>query len=590
MSLRPYQLDAVNAVIQHLRKATDPIMVEAATGAGKSHMIAEIARSIFAMTGKRVLCTAPSAELVTQNHAKFVATGNKASVFSASAGSKSLRHPVVFGSPLTVKNRISAFKHDYAMVLIDECDLITPTVQAIIEAMREGNPNLRVVGFTATPYRLGSGYIYREGPDGRRHGEDAAKDPYFTKCVYRITAPELIEMGFLTPIKVGSINADTYDTHSLTPNKLGKFNSADVDRAYHGHGRKTALIVGDIVRQARGRNAVLIYAATIQHAQEVMASLPPELSEIVTGTTKGRDKILQRVKDGKTKYVVNVGVLTVGVDLPIVDTIAVLRKTESARLLQQILGRGIRLYDGKAECLYLDYTSNMEDHFPDGDVFNPEVRATHGGGAGRPCKAECPDCGYENEFSYHKERLDYAHDKAGYALDVFGSLIQPPLPVHHGRRCFGFVDSRTRCGYRWAGKDCPACTETNDIAARYCYACKAEIVDPNEKLLADFKAHKKDPYAIQTDEVISVTFKPTVSRAGNEVTRADWVTPYRQFSTWHIPNSKHPNQKKDWDKFTEATNGAVDKPETVTYHKDRESGFFRIIGYGREPDKLAEAA
>src|SRR6478752_6036246 len=109
-TLRPYQSEAVDAIISHVKTSIMPAMVEAPTGAGKSVIIAEVARIIFEMTGKRVLVTAPTAELVIQNRAKFLATGHPASMYSASAGQKSMRHPVVFGTPLTIKGNISAFK------------------------------------------------------------------------------------------------------------------------------------------------------------------------------------------------------------------------------------------------------------------------------------------------------------------------------------------------------------------------------------------------------------------------------------------------------------------------------------------------
>ncbi len=585
--LRPYQRDAVDTALNHLRRSIAPIMMEAATGAGKSLIIAEIARIIHEMTGKRILCTAPSAELVVQNREKYLATGNPASMFSASAGAKSLRHPVVFGSPLTIKNRISAFKQNYAMVVIDECDLITPTVKAIIEAMRDGNPNLRVFGLTATPYRLGSGYIFAEWPDGRCNGEDTAREPYFTKCVYQIGARELIEQGYLTPPVIGQINASGYDTHGLVPNNQGKFDSAEVDRAYHGHGRKTAAIVGDIVAQSQGRRGVLIYAATVQHAREVLASLPPELSDIITAETKNRKAILDRLRAQKLKYVVNVGVLTVGLDIPHIDVIAVLRKTESVRLLQQIVGRGLRLFQDKLDCLYLDYTSNMEDHCPDGDLFAPIVKAKGAAVKGDGIEVECPDCGYANQFSVHKDRADYTFDNHGYALDVFGQRIIPDLPVHYGRRCLGLVrigDSHGRCGYRWAGKECPQCREVNDIAARYCYVCKAEIVDPNEKLVSEFKALKRDPTQPQTDIVVSVNFREGVSQRGNKTVRADWQTPWRSFSTWHQPEAKHSTGMRDWDAFAKATAGGSISPSTISYRKDLASGFYKILSFNREID------
>ena len=118
--LRGYQQAASDAAFDWVRRSIEPCLIEAATGAGKSHIIADFANRINAMTGKRILCLAPSAELVTANREKFLATGNPASMFSASAGAKCLRHPVVFGSPLTVKNRISRFQDGYAAVVLDE--------------------------------------------------------------------------------------------------------------------------------------------------------------------------------------------------------------------------------------------------------------------------------------------------------------------------------------------------------------------------------------------------------------------------------------------------------------------------------------
>lgn len=610
--LRWYQDDAVKAAIDAVRRSVEPIMIEAATGAGKSLLVAEIARIIFEMTNKRILCIAPSAELVEQNREKFLATGNPASMFSASAGAKDLRHPVVFGSPLTVKGRISVFKRNFAMVIVDECDLLTPTLIEIINAMREGNPNLRVVGMTATPYRLGQGYIFREWPDGEINGEDVSRDPFFSRSVYSIDARTLIGEGYLTEPILGAINAGGYETAHLKPNAMGKFNPLQMDQAYHGHGRKTAAIVGDIVAQSRGKAGVLIYAATIQHAEEVMASLPPELSAIVTAKSKDRKETIKKLRARKVKYIVNVGALTVGLDVPHVDVIAVLRKSESVRLLQQIIGRGIRpVYaedmpldtveqrlaaiaaGPKPYCLYLDYTSNPDDHFPDGDLFAPRVKAKKAGGGGDGVECECPDCGYANQFTVKDDCSEYKLDAAGYCLDVFGERIETaygPMPGHYGRRCFGMVavgkGEYSRCGYRWAGKPCPACREPNDIAARYCYVCKAEIVDVEKNLIAEFKAMKRDPGQPQTDEVLSVEYVPSVSQRGNRMIKALWKTPYRQFQTYHLPEATHSKGMRDWDLFERYTNGGNVTPETISYRKDRESGMYVVLGYGLPADTM----
>jgi DNA repair protein RadD len=163
-----------------------------------------------------------------------------------------------------------------------------------------------------------------------------------------VGARDLIEQGFLTEPVIGGTMAEGYDTHGLTPNAQGKFDAADVDRAYHGHGRKTAAIVADVVRQAQDRQGVMFFAATVRHAQEIMASLPPELSVMVTGETgkSERDSLIRRFKAKAIKYLVNVSVLTTGFDAPHVDLIAILRKTESVGLLQQIIGRGLRICPG----------------------------------------------------------------------------------------------------------------------------------------------------------------------------------------------------------------------------------------------------
>lgn len=592
MTLRPYQQDASDAAVEWMRRSVEPACIEAVTAAGKSHVIADMALRIHDMTGKRILCLAPSAELVIQNREKLIATGTPASMFSASAGVKDLRHPIVFGSPLTVKNRISRFQDGYAMVVLDECHLIAPTVRNIIEEMRAGNPNLRVIGLTATPYRLGSGYIFRQWPDGTVNDDTRARDPYFTKCVYRITGPDLIAQGYLTRPVIGETGAEHYDTSGLALNSRGQFDAGAVDRAYHGHGRKTAAIVADVVARSRDRMGVMLFAATVRHAEEVMASLPPDLSAMITGDTPKAERasIIARFKAQRIKYLVNVAVLTTGFDAPHVDVIAILRKTESVGLLQQIIGRGLRLHDDKQNCLVLDYTDNIETHCPDGDLFAPEVKAGKGGGDNEGLKCLCPDCGYENRFPAKPDTLEYAKDENGYCLDLTGCRIETewgPLPGHFGRRCWGMLQvpggKVERCWYRWTSKECEECGAANDIAARYCVECKSEIVDPNEKLRMDFKAMKKDPMQPQCDEVVEARFVRGVSQRGAETVRAEWTTPYRKLTTWHMPHAPHAKGRRDWERFAAATEDGTMPPRTISYVKEP-SGFYRALAFNAEPD------
>lgn len=612
MQLRPYQKRACDAALSWLKRSVDPCLIDAAPAAGKSFMIARIANALHNISGgKRVLCLAPSAELVKQNHEKYLLTGEYASIFSASAGAKSTRHVVVFGTPLTVKNAISRFCREgqdgFCAVVIDECHGITPTIKSIIAAMREANPNLRVIGLSGTPFRLGSGYVYRVGPDdaqgnARVNGEDETRDPYFMKCVYRVSAREMLDQGFITPMVIGAINAEAYDTSGIALLPNGTLNPDTVERAFVGHGRKTAAIVSDVIDKARDRaGGIMYFAATVRHAQEVLASLPQGSSGIVTGddcalgtgAPISRDALIKLYRSGDIRHLVSVGTLTTGFDVSHTEVIALLRYTESAALLQQILGRAWRLHPGKDDSLLLDYADNVERHFPDGDIYNPRIKAGKATDGSEKIEAKCPQCTHVNEFSLNGVYADYARDEAGYCKDVFGERIMTeygPMPAHFGRRCFGMVQAGPkgeyeRCTYRWTGKDCPECSEKNDIAARYCYVCKAEIVDPNDKLIADFKALKRDPTRQQTDKVLGMTVRPGVSPKGNRTVRADWVTPYRQFSTWHLPEATHTKGMRDWALFEAATDNGNQKPETITYFKDAESTFYRIVAYNRAADE-----
>ena len=593
MTLRPYQQKAHDAIINWVRKTTAPCMIEAATGAGKSHIIAAVAQTVHEISkGKHVLCLAPSAELVIQNSEKYGATGNPYSLFSASAGEKSLRNPVVFGTPITVKNKIKRFGSQFSLVIIDECHGLTPTIKGIIGSMMEQNPRLRVVGMTATPYRMNEGYIFGMWPEGRvvpQH--QRLEETYFEACVDQITARELIDMGYLTHVVIGSINAEAYHTMGMELNSRGQFDQDDIDKAYHGQGRKTAAIIADIVAKARERNGVMIFAATVRHAQECLESLPSELSAIVTGDTPKNERrdIIERFKAREIKYLVNVSVLTTGFDAPHVDVIAMLRATESVGLMQQIIGRGLRISDGKEDCLLLDYAENIERHCPDGDLFTPIIMAKGKSESGF-ITCECPSCSAENIFKMRHNKEGYIVDKEGYFCDSDGIRIiidVGPIPAHFGRRCQSkriIAGEIVQCEYRWTFKECPHCEAENDISARYCIECKGELVDPNEKLRIEFAEMKKDPTRRQTDRVLSFEWHTSVSRTGNEMWKVDVVTEYRKFCYW-VPI------KPTWTKGYKQREMFLDlqeKPETITYEKKSDSTFFEVFAYNRKADEVPE--
>ncbi len=561
--LRPYQQEAHDKIVAWIKKTTEPCMIEAATGAGKSHIIAELAKTVHEMSGKHVLCIAPSKELVEQNHAKYP---GDASFFSASVGIKCREHPVVFGTPVTVLNSIERFGNEIAMIIIDECHGITPTIRKIID--RIPNHNMRVVGMSATPYRLGSGYVFKQWENGGQAGTNG----FFTRCVYRIRAHELIDQGYLTPPVIGDLNAESYKTKHLQLNSMGNFNAEDVERAYLGHGRKTARIIADIVEQSRDRKGVLIFAATVAHAEECLASLPPELSAIVTGETpkKERERILAAFKAQEIKYIVNVAVLTTGFDATHVDVIAMLRATESVGLMQQIIGRGLRLHDGKENCLVLDYAENVERHCPDGDVFNPEIKEKKASKNEEDLTCTCPVCDVDNVFRARPNPDRFGIDRSGYFVDLDGNPLQGdfgPIPAHFGRRCTAvhlLGNELRQCSYRWTAKKCSECEHENDIAARRCEACNAELVDPNEKLRLAAERKIRDLKQWRTEMVTGWSAKPSVSKAGNPTRMVKVVTEDHSFTFWVQLTPKHPNAVATLNMFNALNN---QQPHTITYRK-----------------------
>ena len=120
---RPYQQAAHDAVVEHWKKSTAPVLIEASTGSGKSVIVALLAKSLHDLSGgKRVLCLQPAAELVAQNSEKYKAIGEQCSIYSASI-SKSLRHQVIFATEGTFKRVAKRLGHEFAGVIIDEAHL-----------------------------------------------------------------------------------------------------------------------------------------------------------------------------------------------------------------------------------------------------------------------------------------------------------------------------------------------------------------------------------------------------------------------------------------------------------------------------------
>ncbi len=385
-TLRPYQSEAVRAVVHYFRKSADPAVAVLPTGAGKSLVIAELAR----LARGNVLVLAHVKELVEQNHAKYEGYGLEGAVFSAGLGRKETNQQVIFASVQSVVRNLDAFSHAFSLLVIDECHRVPDdedsSYRRVISHLQSVNPGLKILGLTATPYRLGLGWIYRFHTRGQVRTTD---NRFFKDCIFELPIRHLLDEGFLTEATLLDAPVLSYDFSELRPRASGFYSEKEMDEVIKRAPRATPEILTQIKEKAADRHGIMIFAATVRHAQEVLHLLPPEQSALVVGDTEGkeRDRIIRAFKNREIKYLVNVSVLTTGFDAPHVDLIAILRPTESVSLYQQIVGRGLRLSPGKKDCLILDYAGNNYD------LYQPEVGDTKPDSDSEIVTIPCPACG-----------------------------------------------------------------------------------------------------------------------------------------------------------------------------------------------------
>lgn len=472
--LRPYQRDSVQAVVRHFRKSDDPALVVLPTGAGKSLVISELGR----IARGRVLVLAHVKELVEQNHGKYESYGLKASIFSAGLGRKEAVEQVVFGSVQSVVRNLPAFttnnEQSFTLLVIDECHRVSldknSSYHKVIDHLRQQNPQLKILGLTATPYRLGIGWLYNyfipTGDKGRVRTEE---ERFFKSCLYELPVSYMVNNGYLTPPVMVDAAVAWYDFSSLPLSRNGSFREADLNALLKGEDRATKAIIEQVVHLATERQGVMIFAATVEHAKEIINYLPEGQAALIIGDTASaeRDSLIEGFKAREIKFLVNVSVLTTGFDAPHVDVIAILRPTESVSLYQQIVGRGLRLSEGKENCLVIDFAGNNYN------IFSPEIGEPRPNSKAVPVVIDCPMCGCQNNF--------------WGIVDHDGHLVE-----HYGRRCQGYLSQydleddgeRERCEFRFRFKECDSCNAENDIAARRCHECGKVLVDPDDKLRA----------------------------------------------------------------------------------------------------------
>lgn len=459
MQLRDYQQQAVDSAVKHFKKSHDSAVLVLPTGAGKSIVIAELAR----IANGRVLVLTHVKELVAQNAEKVGLLTTAAGIYSAGLKQKSTTHKTVVASIQSAVRAPKQFSEPFSLVIIDECHRVSKDEDSqyhqLLKHLMTVNPKIRLLGLTATPYRLDLGWIYRYHYHGKIGNPEKA---VFEQCIFELPMRPLIKQGFLSTPKVFDGLSAQYDFSALSASKAGQYQESEVNDLLSHSGRATTAIVNQLIEIGRSRQGVIIFAATVRHANEIKKLLAAQEAALITGNTSSdeRDAIINSFKAKEIKFLINVAVLTTGFDAPHVDLIAILRPTASVSLFQQMVGRGLRICEGKTECLVIDYAANGYD------LFFPEVGQNKANSKSVPVQVHCPVCSFANIF--------------WGLVDDDGDIIE-----HFGRRCQALVDNneqKQQCDFRFRSKACPNCGEENDIAARICHSCDSVLIDPDKRL------------------------------------------------------------------------------------------------------------
>lgn len=404
MQLRDYQRRAIDGLYNYFEHKDGNPLIVAPTGSGKSVIIGALCREILEQwPEQRVMILSHVKELLEQNFSKIMAfwPGAPAGLYCAGLGMKQARDPITVASIQSVYRKPHVFGWR-DLVLIDEAHLLSADsdtmYQQFLEGLRQINHRVKVVGLTATPYRLKSGMLH-EG-----------KLRLFTDVAVEISLRELLEAGHVCPLvsKSSVVQADLSSVSLVA----GEFNARESEEAMDKEAL-TAAALDEVFALAADRRSWLFFCAGVSHAEHVAEALRERgvNAATVTGDTPAdeRDEILRAFKAGELRAVTNANVLTTGFDAPNIDLLVLLRPTTSPGLYVQIMGRGMRLHPDKRNCLVLDFAGNVE-RFGCVDQIKPPRAATSRGkreGHERTClicphcrmasplgSLECADCGH----------------------------------------------------------------------------------------------------------------------------------------------------------------------------------------------------
>lgn len=391
---RDYQETALNGTFDYINNREGNPLIAMPTGSGKAAIVGLIIhRAHTQYPACRSLVLSHTKELLVQDHDELrnIWPDAPAGFFSAGLDKKQPHLPIVFGGIGSVINAIPSigFRN---LVIIDEAHLVSPdgngNYLTAIRQLKKINPHLKVIGLTATKFRMGQGLL----TDG---GE------IFTDIAVDMTTPEwfqwFISNGYLVP-PIPQKTRTQIDTSAVTTSN-GEFNLTELQEASDRY-EITFAAAQEACHYGQNRRSWITFCSGVQHAEhaaEIFNGMGIDTAFVHSKMSKGdRDKAIADWKAGRVRNITNNGILTTGVNNPMCDMLIGLRATKSPGLWVQIVGRTMRPYPGKTNALILDFAANSKEI---GTIDDPRIPKRKGEGNGEIPVKICDHCGVYNHIS-----------------------------------------------------------------------------------------------------------------------------------------------------------------------------------------------
>jgi DNA repair protein RadD len=445
VKLRPYQQGSIDALYDYFSRHTGNPLIVLPTGTGKSVVLAGFIKgAIDAYPSTRIVVLTHVKELIEQDAKAIIRYWNEAPIGVWSAGLRQKRMDQITVAGIQSVHRLPTKFGDTDIVIIDEAHLMPRNSETMyrrfIDGILKHNPRMKIVGLTATPFRVDSGLL-TEGTTR-----------VFTDVAYDAKVADMMKEGYLCPLvsKGGKTKPDLSGVHTRGGDYVpGELQDA-MDKAHLIEGA-----LDEIDHYAAERKSILGFCAGVEHAKHCAEAARTRgiAAEYVDGSMANgqRDRIINDFKTGRTRILFNAMMLTTGFDHPALDCLVLLRPTKSTGLYMQIMGRGTRpvyapghdldTIDGrlaaiaqgsKPNCLVLDFAGNISRHGPIDQIkIKPKREKDEDAVSVAPVK-ECPDCHELVHTSVmlcpgcgHEWQRGAAHDTEASDLPVVAAL-QPP--------------------------------------------------------------------------------------------------------------------------------------------------------------------